>query len=417
MPRVLARLLLLFCLLCLVSGCRLVSPTLHVLQSVSQPVPATPLPTSVSPDTAPNSVLQQWLAYVPNEPMYREYLAFGDVAAWYRATKMVPVTSATELKALEKPQHNLWSYGLSTQMVPPDTLGMQYILFEDMRELYGFSFFDTARFLEAGKSPTNFTVLETNVDPSQIDTALLASGYTANLVEGGTFYSIRRDSEPDMASPFRTGQLGQLNRIIQLDDTLIIGRATDIVARVSDGVQGDAPTLADDPIYRALTGALAAPTLAPLGELVGAILIGEPLAVDPLPMLDQTNAEVQAQLDAYVQAPLPPYLALGFATHRLDTESHLTLAVVFPPGVDGDAAAEILGERLATYKSVTSKRPLLEHWSFVQQASIELEGLPVALVTMHATSEGIASQRPLAWSDLVFQRDLLFLLSGTPIRP
>jgi len=371
-------------------------------------------------DTVVASELQRWLAYVPNEPGYREYLAYGDVAAWYDATNMARVNSVAEWQALEKPQRDQWSYALSMQTLPPDALGLPYMIVEDMRELYGFSFFDVERFLESGMPPTNFTVLETSADPAQIDGALLALGYTTNTIDGGTFYSIRRDSEPDLRSPFKTGQLGQLNRIMVLGDTLIIGRSTNLVARVLDSAQGNTGTLADDPTYRALTGALAAPAMTQLGKLVGAILIGQPLAADPLAMLDQENEVLQAQLDVYAQAPLPLYLALGFATQRRGDASYLTLAVVFPPDVDGAAAAAILGERLATYTSVTSKRPLPDYWSFEQQISVAVEGLPVALVTMRVAdedAEGALRTRPFAWSDLLFQRDLLFLLTGVPVRP
>ncbi len=431
MQHLLSRLFIPLSLLCLLSGCRLVSPTLHLLQSLSPPAPAdqaTTLsigsPITVTIDAASgnefsDSELQSLLAYVPNEPIYREYLAFGDVAAWYSATNMTPIDSVAEWQALEQPQRDLWAFALPIQTMPPEPLGLPYMLTQDMREFYGFSFLDAVRFIESGMPPVNFTVLETSADPAQIDAALLAFGYTANPVEGGTLYRIRRDNEMDLRSPSKVGQLGQLNRIVRIGDTLIIGRATDLVARAVNNLHRGTGTLADDPTYRALTGALTAPALSPLGELVGAILIGQPLAADPM-MLAQENAAIQAQLDVYAQAPLPPYLALGLATHRMGEESYLTLVVVFPPSVDGAAAAATLGERLATYKSVTSKRVLTEYWSFAHQASVNFEGLSVALVSMQVTDKdasGALRTRPLAWSDLLFQRDLLFLLTGTPLRP
>lgn len=421
MYRLLSRLSLLLVLLCSLSGCYWVGPTLLGLSNlgtsstVQPPDGLTTPPPMPSADSSSVSELQRLLSYVPNDPIYRDYLTFGDVTAWYSATAMTRVTSVADWEALEQPQHDEWSFVLSSQTLPPEVLGLRYLIAEDMRDFYGFSFFDAERFLEAGMPPTNFTVVQTRIDPAQIEAALLEFGYTATPVTGGTLYSIRGDSETDLRSPSRVGQLGQLNRIIVLGNTLVIGRATDVVTRASASGQRNAATLADDASYRALTGALAAPEITAWGKLVGAILIGQPLPDDPLVMLDQTNEALQAQLDRYAAAPLPPYLALGFATQRAGAESYLTLAVVFPPSVDGEAAATILGDRLATYESLVSQRPLAEFWSLAQQTSVEIEGLPVALVTLQATPED--GRPPFAWSNMVFQRDLLFLLTGTPVRP
>lgn len=426
MQRILQRLAILLLLSSFVSGCSLAGPTIQVFYRLtSHPTVAQPAALATQPATLPaveavGSELPQLLASIPNTPAYRAYLSFGDVAAWYDATAMPRVNSITEWEALDQPERDLWSFALTAQTIPPEVLGLRYAMAEDMRARYGFSFFDATRFLESGMPPANVTVLQTSADPAQIASALLALGYSASPVEGGTLYSIRDDNEIALDSPSRVGQLGQLNRIVLLGDTLIIGRATDVVMRALDSLHGDTAALAADPIYRALTGALSAPAVAPFGELVGAILIGQPLADDPLVLLDRTNEAIQAQLDAYTEATLPLYLALGFATQRLGDESYLTLAVVFPPGVDGAAVAAILGDRLANYTSMVINGPLTDYWSFAQQTSVEVEGLPVALVTMHVAGKderGAVRPRPFTWSNLVFQRDLLFLLSGTPVRP
>lgn len=414
----------------LLNGCALVGPTVQTLQVLTSTQAQGNSSTTTLTDTthpplddttvAMDSTLLHMLDYVPNEPAYREYLTFGDVTAWYSATGMTPVTSLDGWQQLEQPQRDRWAFDLSLQTLPPDALGVRYVTVEDMREFYGFSFFDAERFLETGRPPDNFTVLKTSVEPTEIEVALHAFGYTISSLENGTLYSIRGDNEIYMESPTKIGQLGQLNRIALLDDTLVIGRATELVKKVARLANGAGATLADDPMYRALAVALATPEVIAFGELVGAILIGQPLPTDPLVLLDQDNEAIQAQFERYAQAPLPPYLALGFATERAGDTSYLTLAVVFPPGIDGNAAAEILGERLVTYHSVVTGDTLADRWTFVQAIGVESDGLPVALVTMQSSNASAgdeAYKRPITWSEMVFQRDLLFLLVGEPVRP
>lgn len=418
--RQMSHLLISLVLLWGLSGCRLVQPTARTLQlltAVQVDVHASVQP---QPATAATTPLLRLLGYVPNEPAYRDYLIFGNVAAWYAATNMERVEGVDAWQALDQPQRDQWAFDLPIQTLPPESLGIRYLLVEDMRAFYGFSFFDAERFVEAGMPPGNFTVVETSADPAQIDKALLATGYKTTSIANGTLYSIREDNAIDLRSPTKVGQLGQLNRIALLDHTLVIGRATALVNQVVATAQGRGANLADDPIYHALAKALAAPALMPFGQVVGVILIGQPLADDPLVMLDQGNEAALAQLDAYAQAPLQPYLALGFATQRLGDATYLTLAVVFPSTVDGASTAALLGERLSTYISVATDRPLQERWSLAETTTVEAAGLSVALVTMQvapADVSGTVRTRPLAWSELIFQRDLLFLLVGEPVRP
>lgn len=417
MPRILLSCWLLLAAVAM-SGCRLVEPAAYTLRMAARTQTDAPhreqsaiVDTS---DAGQEQPLLRLLRFAPNTPDHRKWVAYGDSAAWHAAWGIARPTDFAAVEALPDHQRNLWYRLLTKQTTPPQALGIQYLAVAPMREFYGFGFFDADRFLEAGAPPQGVTVVETSIPTEQIGAALRRSGYGATPLEAGfTLYSMRGDYEADLRSPEPVGRIGLLNRIAAGQGPLVIARATAPVMGALATRQGEQMSLAADPAYQAAVAALDSPPLAAWGPPLGAILIGEMVMAGPLMMLGQDLPDVQEQWRRYAQAPLPPYWLTAFYTQRADDITYLSLVVVFWPGVDVAAAANLLGDRMQHYVSHVTGSPLDEWWSVIHASGAEIGGQPVAIVTMQAHDVGEARNQ-IGWNDLVARRDFAFAVAGEP---
>lgn len=355
------------------------------------------------------AALAQLLQMVPDTPEYRRYLTFGDAAAWHATTGVPHIAEPDDLDVLTARERDALLFTFSRETMTPSTLGAQYFMAEDQLGHFGFNLFTLDRWLEAGSPPEMLTVVEVSTDPANIASALVASGYSdAHLEDGSTLFSQHDDFEVQLDAPLRTGMMGELNRILLRDGQMIIGRATEIVENAQLATAGDHTSLAEVSTFRAAVQAVTDPTLSELGELVGAIFT-EDAATDPAAILGaNASAErLKAVRKSLGEATLPPVLLSTFATHRNGDDIYLTLAAVFPSGTDATEVTNILAERMSSYTSVVIQQPLDERWSLVQATPLEVEGTPVALVTMQVTDP----EAPLSWAQMVFARDVAFLWS------
>jgi hypothetical protein len=364
------------------------------------------------------SALIDWLAFVPATPQNVENLVyFGDLEAWHTSWGVPRVSRFEQLDVLDPDLRAAWMFTMPTQLVPPEALGMQYLLLDEQRPFYGFDIFAIDRLLSGGAPPDSVTVLEHRLDPAAIGDTLIASGYEAGDVDGGTLYSMLDDYEISFEGLPRVGSLGQLNRIALVDDRIIIGRATAPVTGALAAAQGETPSLAAMPMWVAGAKALDDPALDGTGELVAAMLWQTLITDDPLTMLAPASAQPTPQFSD----PLPVYTLLAFGTRHTEGASYLVLAVVFPPDTDAAAAADILAERLQNYVSLATREPLADRWTFDRTAATEIDGWPVALAVMRVDDPAPAEpdQPParvsISWSELIFRRDLGFLIVGEPL--
>ena len=377
-------------------------------------------------EQAPQSVFYEFLRFVPDRPEYREYLTFGDAAAWHASWGIPRIDNKEQLDSLEREPRAYWEYSMGRQTTPPGYLA-NYLLAEDQRSFYGFDLLNLDRYLVAGSPPDEITVAGFGFDAKQIVDALTGSGYQAEKLEpAGTLYSIRGDYEVDPNSPNKTGQLGNLNRIALLDGEMVIGKATAPVTVSLEAYSDQIPSLADDPAYVALLQALADPALAGTGQLMGAIVMDdlEISARDYAMELlrGKTAQQVDEKLAELSQGPqLPAYSLVAFVTSHTEGATYLILAVVFAEGTDAQSAADLLADRLQNYRSPRYRRLLSEEWAErgakVEKAlAVEAGGLPVALVLVRADDPPpIPPDQPLGnvavpwWADIVWNRDLGFL--------
>lgn len=367
-------------------------------------------PVSGQDDPAAGSSLLRLLAYVPDTPQNRNWIAYGDSAAWHTAWGVPRVDSLEAVNALDEQQRNQWMYLLTMQATPPEVMAVQYLFAEaeDQRATYGFNFFDLERGLEAGAPPDRLSLLELAVEPETIGTALAATGYASGpLGAAGTLYSLREDYALDAAFPLTSGKLPMRNRIGLLDRVVVVGSATAVVDSAAQAAAGELPTLADDPVYRAAVGVVESdPTLAQTGPLIGAILLPPAMlagdAGTPRPAFQLAAFATRHTLPAQEAAPEP-----GGATS-------LVLALVLDAGADAEAEAQGLADRLAGYVSQRTHAPLNEQWTALDAFATEAEGLPVAVVVLRIddpvpAADGIPVVNRFGWVMLIQTRDVGFL--------
>lgn len=378
------------------------------------------LTVTLSPLAAPAAAqddanpLLELLALVPQAAAQDNALVtYGDLAAWHAATGIPRVDDVAGVEALTDLERAWLLYVMPRQTAPPSSLGIQYLFQEDMRPAYGFDLFAVDRFVATDTPPANITVIDTGLDPARVGDALLATGYAAEAIDGGTFYRILDDYEVALGADLpRVGILGTLNRIVVLDSgAIVIARADEVAQSVLDARAGSVPTLDDDPRYVAAADALHQLSQSDMGALVGAIFHNGAVPGDPAALLrGQPLAEEE------IVAPLPLYMLAAFGTYRSHGATFLALAVVFPPGVMVRQAADTLAGRLTDYVSLATQAPLSDRWTFDRAFATEGGDLPVAVVVMRIDdppppAEG---ERPntaiLAWTDLIYRRDLGFLI-------
>jgi hypothetical protein len=423
--------LILLGVICLLSGCAVLRSAAQILTiaGIEQDVAESRTgqreeagtnvnspPASANPNTTAGPLLEL-LRYIPDDPAHRQFLSFGDAAAWHSAWAMPCVENFEAVQNLPSPRREQWLFALPLQTLPPPVLGTQYLAVEEMGDMYGFSMYDAERYLDAGQPPDNFAVIDISADQEQIVATLRAFGYLCTADDQGYLCSIGEDYEADLQSPSLVGRLGGLNRIAVLDGRLIIGKATSLITNALASDAGDKRSLADDPFYQAASHALAHPTMVENGALVGVLLNGMPFFEDPLVMLDRGNSAIQEQLARYAAEPLPSFALAAFATYRGSGASYLTVALVFPIGVNAEAAAATLAERLQTYVSPVTGVPLDGDWAYEDASAVEAAGLPVALVTMRVDDpeeEADESWHIFSWANLIFRRDVHFLMNGPP---
>jgi hypothetical protein len=379
---------------------------------------------AMAQDATENPLLQM-LHFVPDTPEYRQFVSYGDAVAWHTSWNVPRIDSIAELDTLERDPRAYWMNIMPRQTTPPDVLGVQYLMTDNMREFYGFDLFNVDRYLQAGQPPDLLSVIDYSFPPSQIADALIATGYAVEtLNDEAALYSILDDYQIDLSMETvttRVGQLGGLNRIGLLDSQMVIAKATANVTSAFAAYEGEVASLADDPHFSAAATALYDPALAETGELVGAILIDGMQLADPLAYLGQNASPemieaLQEALKDEDAVPLPPYYLAAFGTRHSPGATHLILAVVFPTDTDAKAAANILADRMENYTSLVTNQPMADRWEFELATGTKVDGLPVALLSMRVddplpTPEGqeLPNAGVLAWIQLVLARDTLFL--------
>ncbi|MBP8973015.1 MAG: hypothetical protein KBH93_04000 [Anaerolineae bacterium] len=262
----------------------------------------------------------------------------------------------------------------------PEALSYVFPSAGQMAGTVGFEWLlDVDRSLEFGDPPGVGLLLGGEFDTEAIGAALQARDFSQADVSGVTVWHRFDDlaisaADRDTADPFG-GHLGAAARIALLPDMLANARSWPLINGIIGAAQGNLPSLADDPAYRALAGAITAPD----GLLIQALFFsGEALqaAGDP--------AQLGLAMPAADLGPLPPYALAVLADRQEGNDQVHLIGLVYADAPTAQAAADVLATRIADFR--LSTRPdivLAEEFGATVSASVierEADGLAVALV-------------------------------------
>ena len=380
-----------------------VQPVLAAGRPVNPP-PGSATVARFTSEVAAHVPLVDLLALVPDTEANRSWFSYGDVEGWHGATVVPRLSSLDDLDTFSEEENSAWLYDMPRQTAPPAALGISYLMLDDMRPAYGFSFLDAAQMIEAGRPPETLTVVSLNVPSAQVANALAESGYARTELAGATLFSSGDDYAIDLASPTNVGRLGTLNRVAIVESDvpgtqLLIARATAPITQAVAASAGEIRSLADDRIYSTLADAVEGGLIL-TGTLVGLIVLDGVQQVEVNAAFTSPDADVLAR---YAADPLPPYRLRAFATTRDGVDTFLTVLIAMGTTGDPQESAAILGDRLADYVSIVDEQPLGDEWELVMTGSFESTArLAYATVKLNHGSS-------ISWIDLIARRDLLFL--------
>ncbi|MCZ7539809.1 MAG: hypothetical protein M5U29_07865 [Anaerolineae bacterium] len=153
-------------------------------------------------------------------------------------------------------------------------------------------------------------------------------------------------------------------------------RSWPLINGVIGAAQGELPSLADDPAYRALAGAIAAPD----GLLIQALFFGG-AALGAVP---GDPASLGVTPPAADLGPLPPYALAVLADRQEGNDQVHLIGLVYADAPTAQAAADVLAGRIADFRLSTRPEIVLaeEFGATVSASVVESagDGLAVALV-------------------------------------
>jgi len=222
----------------------------------------------------------------------------------------------------------------------PEPLSYLWVSAGRMAEVVGFEWLLHAdRSLEFGEPPGMGLLLGGEFDRDAMATALEPRGFERRDVAGVEVWHRFEDwtislAARELADPFG-GHLGAAARIARLPGGLASGRGWGVVEAAIAASRGDIPSLADDPVSRALADAVSEPE----GLLVQALLFpGRALRVRGE---DWEAADPSGSLPPYVQAVLAD-------RQEGDDQVHLVGLAYTETGA-AQTAAGVLARRLAAF--------------------------------------------------------------------
>jgi hypothetical protein len=391
------------------AGLLLIAPSPVTAQEATPA--ATPAP------SGSNAQLLSFLRQVPDimssdNPPQGEIAEFADVALQLAAIGASSPTSADDPNLRDWIRATMWlalPQDLQTRALDPQ-----------WRALFGFDVFQVDQSLVAGEPPNQITYLRGRFDPNEVTTALTKSQYKAVDIEGVQAYSLFPDPTIDLDNPVSQLALARMNNaVILADGTLVFTSTLDAIREVVAVSKGEALSLASRVDVPALAQAMPRP-------LASAILIpGSNLSLSSMSLNPTyTPAQLQDFIRQVQQSgEMPPVSMallgvsaggplLNFGAGGTPEASPVAEAgesavfdiglLTFSPG-QARTAEQTIATRMAALSSLVTLRPYAEMFTSVQPAGPA--DLPIAVVELTFSAES----SPRIWTQLLPQRDLLFL--------
>jgi hypothetical protein len=262
------------------------------------------------------------------------FRALGDVDALINAVPLGPILG----RIAAGPEALTYLFAGAGQMA--DAVGFEWLL-------------DVDRSLEFGDPPGLGLLLGGDFDADRIAAALQSRSFSLAEIEGIPVWHRFDDSSislaaRNLADPFG-GHLGTAARIALFPDALGNARSWPLIEAMIAAGQSRRPSLADDPVYRALAEAVSEAD----GLLIQALFFSGTalrLSGDAGPTTEAPRDEVDV---------LPPYSGAILADRQEGSDQVHLIALACADEPTALAAAEVLAKRLETFRPASSSGDVL----------------------------------------------------------
>ncbi|MFC2095088.1 hypothetical protein ACFLSW_01425 [Candidatus Bipolaricaulota bacterium] len=236
----------------------------------------------------------------------------------------------------------------------PEALTYLFASAGQMADVVGFEWLlDVDRSLEFGEPPGIGLLLGGNFDVAKIASTLESRGFSLADIQGVPVWHRFNDfsislAAREVADPFG-GYLGAAARIALLPDTIGNGRTWLLIEAIISAAQSTQPSLADDPVYRALAEAVSAS-----GGLMIQALLFSGTALRPASNRAQSGQESTEDLGL-----LPQYLGAVLADHQEGDDQVHVIGLACDDIATARAAAEVLARRVEEFHPASSPDDVL----------------------------------------------------------
>jgi hypothetical protein len=257
-------------------------------------------------------------------------------------------------------------------------LGARYLVVAgpDMPEVMGIDFFDIDAALTFNQPPEQAFIYQGDFDATQIDTALTNNGYVSETLGGQPYWCSEAGCDTGMDQNLANrnvanlfgGDLGRRFPVVLLDTYLVSSASDSQVEAVAEAYQGEADTLADDPIFQTAVAAMYgsfAEEIADQPQLRQAYFI-PPDAFsggDPAVFLNMTQEQIEQlreRLLTQAPDPLPRYELTVFTDFGNSTDQFAQVILVYNSQEDAQTAIEIVPQRIESVESLATRVPIQE---------------------------------------------------------
>lgn len=320
-------------------------------------------PVAVAQDTPPqtttaNHPLLETLALLPDVPSVTEtFISYVDYAAMMTAIGDVRPADYAAWAAFSSFEEGLWGMSMSRLFSPPNVFQLLPEL-EDAAVFNGFDVFDIDRAVTFGVPPLNGLLYGLDYDRDAVIAAFTARDYA--LVEVGGLPALCTtpacdqgnaldDDNRDTRNLFDTAIFRRRPPVLLLDAVLASAYLPEVLETLASTAAGDAPSLLQDPTYRALADATIAEAA---GGSIIQVQIWSPLQIDVGAVL--VTPEQREVVVAYLgEDDLPAYRAAAFMDLQLDGGTQAAvIALALDTDADSEAVADLLERRLVAYAPV-----------------------------------------------------------------
>ena len=312
-------------------------------------------------------LLLEMLSYVPDNSEIRENYSRIRYGHFWRiseqnARQFEPVTIRSQNIAEIIGVRNV-SERLSRLVLAWGFIDYLTVLYEDMPEAVGFSFFDIQAAASVYSPPNTITILKTIIDRNDVGTALNNRGFEEIAIDSIPVWQRFEDDavsirDRNQGDPFG-GNFGQAARIAFFPEIIVNSSSTAVTTQSIEAAKGRRPSLADAPDIQALVNVSST-----LGEITQATFLSPTdVKINLTQQLGMATEAAKNDLQA-----LPFYdlsMVADFADR--DGETRHAWAVLYNHHEEAEIAAEEGKRRLEQFSSIVHEPSAYENLHFESQ--------------------------------------------------